>query len=163
MIIVSDTSVLSNLAVIEQLQLLQQLYNQVIIPQAVRNELSNASAENINIRAVVALSWIEIRLVKNTVLVETLLHDRELDQGEAEAIALALELPAKRLLIDERLGRREATRLGIPITGVLGILIAAKTEGLLPLVKPVMDDLIIKAGFWVSEQLYAEILQVAGE
>ena len=163
MIIVSDTSVLSNLAVIEQLPLLQQLYNKVIIPQAVRNELSNASPENINIRAVVALSWIEIRLVKNTVLVETLLHDRELDQGEAEAIALALELPAKRLLIDERLGRREATRLGIPITGVLGILIAAKTEGLLPLVKPVMDDLIIKAGFWVSEQLYAEILQVAGE
>ncbi len=163
MIIVSDTSVLSNLAIIEQLPLLQQLYNQVIISQAVRNELSIASPENINIRAVVALSWIEIRLVKNTVLVETLLHDRELDQGEAEAIALALELPAKRLLIDERLGRREATRLGIPITGVLGILIAAKTEGLLPLVKPVMDDLIIRAGFWVSEQLYAEILQVAGE
>ncbi|MBW4628429.1 MAG: DUF3368 domain-containing protein [Brasilonema octagenarum HA4186-MV1] len=163
MIIVSDTSVLSNLAAIEQLPLLQQLYNQVIIPEAVRNELSNASTENINIRAVVALSWIEIRLVKNTVLVETLLHNRELDQGEAEAIALALELPAKRLLIDERLGRREATRLGIPITGVLGILIAAKTEGLLPLVKPVMDNLIIKAGFWVSEQLYAEILQVAGE
>lgn len=128
-----------------------------------RIELANANPENVNIRAVVALSWIEIVQVKNFVLVETLQKKSELDEGEAEAIALALELPAKRLLIDERLGRREAIRLGIPITGVLGILIAAKMEGLLPTVKPVMDDLIVRAGFWVSEQLYAEILQAAGE
>lgn len=163
MIVVSDTSVLSNLAIIEQLSLLQQLYDTVIIPQAVAQELASASPENLEIKAVLDLPWIETRQVTNPTMVEMLQDDRELDKGEAEAITIAFELQAQRLLIDERLGRREAIHLGLSVTGVLGVLIAAKAEDILPAVKPIVDDLITKAGFWVNEQLYAEILRVAGE
>lgn len=86
-----------------------------------------------------------------------------LDFGEAEAIALAVELNADRLLIDERLGRVIAVRSGLQVTGVLGILVAAKRRNLIQDVKPMLDALTQQVGFWVDEQLYAEVLQAAGE
>lgn len=67
------------------------------------------------------------------------------------------------MLIDERLGRREATRLGLPITGVLGILLVAKRRGLISAVQPVMDALMNQVGFRVSSQLYTEVLKAAGK
>ena len=76
---------------------------------------------------------------------------------------LALELGADELLIDERLGRREATRLGLSITGLLGVLLVAKRRGLVVAIRPVMNDLINQAGFRVSNQLYAEVLLAANE
>lgn len=94
-------------------------------------------------------------------LVEAL--QQELDDGEAEAIALALELKADRLLIDERLGRSVAQRYGIKITGLLGVLISAKMNGLLSAVKPILDNLIEQAGFRVSRDLYVRTLQDVNE
>jgi predicted nucleic acid-binding protein len=86
-----------------------------------------------------------------------------LDAGEANAIALALELQADDLLIDERLGRQEAVRLGLSIIGILGILLVAKKRSLIPQVQPVMDALINQAGFHVSPQLYQRVLDLAQE
>jgi len=93
----------------------------------------NASDEENLIAGVLSLDWIEVVPAKNLELISVLRNNHNLDRGEAEAIAslaignaLALELNAGELLIDERLGRREATRLGLPITGVLGILLVAK-------------------------------------
>lgn len=83
--------------------------------------------------------------------------------GEAEAIALAVELNATRLLIDERLGRQAATERGLKITGVLGILLAAKRQGFVTAVQPTMDDLVAQAGFRISSQLYADVLITANE
>lgn len=79
------------------------------------------------------------------------------------AIALALELQADDLLIDERLGRQEALRLGLSIIGILGILLVAKQRSLIPQVQPVMDTLISQAGFRVSPQLYQRVLALAEE
>lgn len=163
MIIMSDTSPLSNLAIVGCLSLLQQIYNKVIIPQGVAEELRNASDEKKLIAAVFSLDWIEVIPAKNVELISVLRNDHKLDRGEAEAIALALELNADELLIDERLGRREATRLGLPITGVLGILLVAKRRGLISAVQPVMDALITQAGFRVSSQLYTAVLKAADE
>jgi predicted nucleic acid-binding protein len=86
-----------------------------------------------------------------------------LDAGEANAIALALELQANDLLIDERLGRQEALRLGLSIIGILSILLIAKQRNLIPRVQPVMDTLINQAGFRVSPQLYQRVLAISQE
>ncbi|MBE9260176.1 hypothetical protein [Dolichospermum sp. LEGE 00246] len=112
MIIISDTSPLSNLAIVAYLSLLQQIYNKVIIPQGVAEELRNASDEENLIAGVLSLDWIEVIPAKNLELISILRNNHNLDRGEAEAIAslaignaLALELNADELLIDERLGR----------------------------------------------------------
>jgi hypothetical protein len=163
MIVVSNTSPLSNLGVIGYISLLKEIYNVVIIPSGVARELASTSNEDERVIGVVNLEWIEIRQATDEALVVKLLNEQRLDLGEAEAIALAIELNADELLIDERLGRKEARRLGVPITGLLGILLIAKRRGLISLVKPVIDDLIAEAGFRVSNQLYTEILNTAGE
>ncbi|CCI21527.1 conserved hypothetical protein [Microcystis aeruginosa PCC 9808] len=87
----------------------------------------------------------------------------ELDKGEAEAIALALELGADQVLIDERRGRRIAARLNLRYTGILGILVEAKNRGLISEVKPLLDALINQAGFWVAAPLYSSVLQIVDE
>jgi uncharacterized protein len=83
--------------------------------------------------------------------------------GEAEAIVLASELSADRLLIDDAAGRAIALRNGLQITGVLGILLIAKKQGLVDSVRSSLDDLINQAGFWVSDKLYRWVLSQAKE
>ncbi|MEO6166277.1 MAG: DUF3368 domain-containing protein [Chitinophagales bacterium] len=80
-----------------------------------------------------------------------------LDDGEAEALELAIEIGADYVLIDEVLARREATRLKIQVVGLIGILKLAKEKVLLNQVRPYPDELK-KAGFWISDRLYAEVL-----
>jgi predicted nucleic acid-binding protein len=141
MIIISDTSPLSSLALVDYLSILKDIYTNVVIPQAVANELANLTEEDIRIKAIISLNWIQVKQAANLELVACLRNEYNLDIGEAEAIALALELKADELLIDERLGRREAVRLGLSITGILGVLLIAKNRGLVSKVKPIMESL----------------------
>ncbi|UBF26191.1 DUF3368 domain-containing protein [Kovacikia minuta CCNUW1] len=122
MTIVSNTSPISNLAKVGQLDLVQQIYRVILIPSAVYEELLDERAGETVITAVQSAVWLEIHSVQNQELVNQL-RDR-VNVGEAEAIALAVEVKAARLLIDERLGRQAATDLGLRITGVLGILLS---------------------------------------
>ncbi len=161
MIVVSNTSPITNLAAVGQLDLLRQLYEKVLIPQAVYGELTGGGGRQPGAIEVQTLEWIETRPVADRVLVTAL--QMELDEGEAEAIALAKELAADLLLLDERRDRAVASRLDLQFIGLLGVLIEAKQKGCLPAVKLVLDDLVAKAGFWVSQQLYACVLQTAGE
>lgn len=85
-----------------------------------------------------------------------------LDQGEIEAILLARELAADLLLIDERLGRREARRLGIPVRGLLGVLIEARRKEHIPALAPLLWQLRA-TGFWIGEDLMAEAVRAVGE
>ncbi|RAM48683.1 MAG: DUF3368 domain-containing protein [Hapalosiphonaceae cyanobacterium JJU2] len=160
MIIVSDTSPISNLAAIGQLKLLQQLYGNVVIPTAVYQEIINSGDTDPAVLAIKSVNWIQTLNITNTALFQTL--QSNLDIGEAEAITLAVELNADRLIVDERRGRKEAIRLGLRVTGILGILLAAKQQGLVLRIQPLLDDLIAN-GFWIREELYAELLQLAGE
>lgn len=160
MIVVSDTSAISNLAAIGQLELLHQIYEHIIIPMAVYQELLNSGNNEPGALALQTCNWIKARSVSNSSLKQTLsIH---LDEGEAEAITLAVELSAERLIIDERRGRNEALKLGLKVTGILGILLAAKQQGLITQVKPLLDDLMAQ-GFWMRQELYAEVLQLSGE
>jgi len=105
--------------------------------------------------------WIERRQVANRSLVQAL--QRDLDPGEAEAIALAVEVSADLLLMDERLGRDVARHLGLRPMGVIGLLIEAKRRKRLQAVKPLLDTLRDRSGFRISEQLYARVLADTGE
>ncbi len=160
MIVVSDTSGISNLAAIGQLDLLQQLYGTVVIPLAVYQEIINSGATDPATFAVQNLDWIQRCSVSNLELLQNM--QANLDPGEGSAIALAVELKADRLIVDERRGRERAIQTGVKVIGLLGIFLAAKKQGLISDVRPLLDDLIIH-GFWVRPQLYQEVLSLAGE
>jgi len=160
-IIVSDTSSINNLAAINQLHLLQQLYQTVLIPEAVYQELTDPSFPVAGATEVQTFDWIQTLAVTNRSVVEML--NNELDIGEAEAIALALEVEADQVLIDERRGRLVAARLNLRYTGILGILVEAKSRGLIVEVKPLLDALISQAGFWVAAPLYNRVLRLVDE
>ena len=161
MIVVSDTSAINNLAAINHLHLLQQLYEIVLIPEAVYRELTDPSFLVAGAFEVQTLDWIQTCAVRDRTFVEALCN--ELDIGEAEAIALTVELEADQVLIDERRGRLIAKRLDIRVTGILGILVEAKSRGLISKVKPLLDSLRHEAGFWVAESLYERVLEAINE
>lgn len=100
MIVVSDTSVLVNLAWLNQLDILPTLYGEVIIPTAVWEEVVISGADKVGSREIAQATWVKHKSPTNTSLINSL--RQTLDSGEAEGIALALELEADLLLIDER-------------------------------------------------------------
>ena len=161
MIVVSDSSPLIALADVGQLRLLHELFSTVLIPEAVYEEIVLQGAGRPGAEAVQAAAWIEQRDVANTGVADVL--KLELDEGEAEAIALALETGADLVLLDERRGRQRATRLGLRVTGALGVLLEAKHQHLLAAVRPVLDALRNQADFWISDDLYRHVLHLAGE
>ena len=154
-------SPISNLLRIGQLPLLQALYGSVVIPESVYAEIRALESFGIDTSLLVDTEWIAILPVGDQALVERLKD--ELDPGEAEAIALAIELKADRLLMDERLGRQVAQRFSLRVTGLLGVLVAAKQDKLIAELKPVLDDLMAQAKFWVHPELYRQILQDVNE
>jgi len=158
-IVVSDTSPITNLAAIGQLDLLRQLFQKVIIPESVYHELTAFGGQHPG-AIVSSLDWIEIQSTSDQLLVTALRI--ELDNGEAEAIALAQQISADLVLIDERRGRIVAERFGLRVVGLIGILVEAKRQGLIQQLKPHLD-LLIQSGFWISQELYNRVLQAAGE
>ena len=161
MIVVSDASPLISLAVSGHLDIFKHFYERVIIPEAVSQGLTGDDAELPGASEVRTLTWIISQRVQNKIVMRAL--QGELDHGEAAAIALAVERQADVVLIDKRRARAVAARLGLNVVEVLGVLVEAKHKGLVPRLKPVLDDLITRAGFWVSSQLYERVLQAVGE
>ena len=156
MIVVSDTSPVLNLARIGRLDLLQLLYHQVLIPSSVYRELTTSKKDLPPAVDLASLPWLIVAAAKDQDRVRELRE--ELDPGEAEAIVLAIERRAELLLVDERRGRRTATAAGLTVTGLLGVVARAKQAGLIDLAKPVLDELIHVARFWIGPELYAEVL-----
>lgn len=161
MIVVSDTSVLVNLAWLNRLDILPALYGEVIIPTVVWEEIVVLGVGKVGSQEIAQATWIQRKSPQNKDLIDSL--RQTLDGGEAQGIALALELGADLLLIDERLGRMTAKYFNIEIIGLLGILIQAKQEGLIEKVKPLVDQLRFEIGFRISSQLYQEVLHLAQE
>jgi hypothetical protein len=162
-IVISDTSAITNLAAIQHLHLLPQLYSQVTLPEAVYRELTDIDPPVPGTLEAQSADWLKVRPVTNFTVVVQLRNEGRLDPGESEAIALALELNADLLLIDERRGRAEADRLGLRIIGLLGILVEAKRRHLIATVKPLIDTMIATSEFRVSPALYNQILEMVDE
>lgn len=161
MIVVSNVSPLTNLAAIGQFDLLRRLYSSLRIPIGVWDELNAGGQQWPGRDEVARADWIEQHTVQNQDLVIAL--QRDLDRGEAESIALALELSADLVLMDEREGRHAAQRLGLSVVGVVGILIEAKSQGAVDTVRPHLDSLRQTAGFYLSRSLYQHTLLLADE
>ena len=161
MIVVSDTSPVLNLARIGRLELLALLYRQVLIPSAVYDELTAYKSGLPGAIDLASRPWLVVASANDRKRVQEFRED--LDRGEAEAIVLAIERRADLLLVDERRGRRIATVAGLTATGLLGVLVRAKRAGLIDLGKPVLDELIRTARFWIGPDLYAEVLTELGE
>ena len=131
MIIISDTTPIISLLKAEQLDLLQKLFQEVIIPKAVYNELiSNTKFQN-EAQIIKECSYIFVEEVIDTKSVNIFRRVTGLDAGESEAIVMADEKKADLLLMDERKGRIVAKQMGLTITGTVGILLQSYDEGLL--------------------------------
>ena len=150
-----------NLSAINKLELLKKLYNQILIPSAVWDEIVIKGKGQPGAEEVEKASWIKKEVVENVFFVETL--TLTLDRGEAEAIALAKEKKAELLIIDEQLARTIANHLGLNYIGLLGVLRESKSKGLIKNVKSHIDLLRTVAGFWISDEVYKEILNMEGE
>ncbi len=161
MIIVSDTSPISGLFVIDKLDILEKLFGKIIIPQAVMNELLELEKRGIDLDKIKTASWIEIKPVHEQNEVELLLE--EVDLGEAEAIVLARHMKADWLLIDETKGRNLAKAEGINVLGLLGALLKAKENGIITSVKELADLLVTKAKFRITPDLYQMLLNLSNE
>lgn len=153
MIVVSDTSCITNLIAIGRIQLLADLFGTVLIPVAVRGELTVSPAR------LPTFIWVQAAVDRAAV---GRLLDEDLDEGEAEAIVLAEETRASALLIDEAAGRKTAQRLGLRIIGLLGVLRRAKKRGFIPAVRPDLDALQL-LGFRGAPALRARVVKDLGE
>jgi len=160
-IIVSNASPIINLAHLGKLDLLHDLYGDIHIPTAVYEEVVIRGAGLPGSTEVREADWIITETVSATSVLLGL--KSKLEAGEAEAIALSLQMGADLLILDERKGRREADTLGINYTGLLGALSDAKRNGLVPAIKPLLDILRNDIGFRVSKALYDHILNANGE
>ena len=107
------------------------------------------------------VGWLQVREVQNRALVLAL--QRDLDRGEAEALALSVQVKAEWALLDERDGRRAAKSLGLKATGILGVLLRARREGKLSSLRKAMEKLQQEAGFRIGPDVFAELLRASGE
>ncbi len=159
--VVSNTSPLTNLAAIGQFDLLRALYGEIHIATGVQIELSAQGRRWPGLDEVDKSEWVKQQTARDQNLVVIL--RRDLDRGESETLALASELGADLVLMDERDGRRFAQRLGLRTVGVVGILLEAKKRGFLNQVRPCLDALRQEAGFYLSDGLYDSAIGWAEE
>lgn len=163
MVAISDTTCLSTLTRVGELDILPQLFHQILLPQKVHEELLGLSSFGIDIAIFQQLSWLIIQEPSPSPLLSSLLSNRKIDPGEAFAIALAVELQPDWIILDDLNARRVATQLHLNITGLGGILLQAKKTGIIAAVKPLLDNCVQKANFRLAPPIYQKILQMAGE
>lgn len=158
--VVSDTSPVSNLAIVGRLEFLRRLHGQITIPPAVATELSRLrhDAGRAAVEKALADGWLCIEAPGTPAPALPGLHP-----GDTEAIALAMGFPDAVLLIDESEGRAAARGLGLTISGVIGVLVAAKKRGWVASLKGELLALRSEARFFVSPKLMAEALAAVGE
>ncbi len=148
-IIVADTSCLIVLERIGKIEILHRLFGTVTITHQVALEYK-----------LPLLDWIKIQGFQNQQLFKELQY--KVDIGEASAIVLATELSDSLIILDDYRAREAANKLGLKITGTLGIIIKAKEKGLIDKVKPLLDSLV-QIGFRLHPNIYIEILKISGE
>ena len=158
LLVVSNSSVIIALAQVCRLDLLEKLFREILVPKAVWREATvegKPGSEKVR-----KTKFIHIERVRSEGL--ALLLKEFVDNGEAEAIALALEVGANILLVDDRDARDLAKKLGLQVMGTLGVIALAKYRGLIQEAKPIIDRLV-ESGFWISRRILEQFLRELDE
>lgn len=156
--VVVNSTPLVALWAIRRFDLLRDLFGAVLIPHAVQDEFL-AVASDERSRSLASASWIQPAALT---FPGRALDFVGLDRGEAEVLALADERQASLVVIDERRGRRYAIRLGLPITGTIGLLLLGKQEGLLDEIGPILTQ-FQTIGLYLHKDLIHQALTAADE
>ncbi len=156
--IVSNTTPIISLLKLSQLNILKELYSEILIPYAVFQEIEDGKNKRYY-QDISKIDWIKIVEIQDRQAIKYFL---DLDAGESEAIVLATEIGADLIIIDEKLGRFHAKHADLKVTGTIGILIKAKMQGIVRDLKPLLYELTEK-DVWISEKLIEEILKQVGE
>ena len=157
--IVSNSSPLIMAAKIDRFDLLSSVFPEgIVIPEMVYNEIT--SSDKPGSLEVQSADFINVKICTNQAHAYGL--NKKLDAGESEAIALAHELGAKIILMDDHVARAMAISLALKPIGIIGILILAKDLGFIDLLKPELNKLIAN-GFWLSNNLIDIVLNRVGE
>ena len=143
---------------LSRFDILKELYGEIYIPKAVYKEIEKGKNKKYY-QDLAKTNWIKIKTIQDKQAVKYFL---DLDSGEAEAIVLASEIKVDLIIIDEKLGRFHARHADLKTTETIGVLLKAKSEGLIKKVKPLLIELT-KKDVWLSKRLIAEILEIAGE
>jgi predicted nucleic acid-binding protein len=146
------------------LSLISRLYSRILIPPAVWREVveeSDGRPGAVEMEKAVAAGWMVKQAAKNETLVIAL--RQTLDNGEAEAIPLATELHPESVLLDDKLARQMARRLGVSVTGTLGVLLRAKQVGLIVEVRSLITRLQSEGYYYIDPRLIEKALLATGE
>jgi predicted nucleic acid-binding protein len=158
-VVVSDTSPLLNLALLDRLDLLRTQFSEVTVPRSVWDELTEGKEGLEALRELRDDDFLDIVDVERSDLFVEVFH--ELDLGETAAICYAVEHGADLVLLDERDGRRVARRHDLDVTGVIGVLLRGAKNGNVDLEEEL--DALREAGFWISDDLYEQVLSETAE
>ena len=156
--VVLNNTPLAALWAIGRLDILRELFGEVLIPEAVRSEFLSRDPGD-RARTLDDASWIRCAEVSQP---KHVLAFAGLDRGEAEVLALAEELDARLVVLDEKKARRYAERLGLPKTGTVGLLLLAKERGLIDSLQVWLERLR-RAGLHLTDALVLQALEIAGE
>lgn len=155
--IVSNTTPIISLASIKKIEILKDLFEKIIIPEAVYKELKVKRTYGY-IEA--DSDFIIVKKIKGNIYTQFLLN--QLDLGETETIILAKKINSDLVIIDENIAYRIAKNSGLKPIRTLSILLLAKEKGLIKECKPLLDEMISK-GRWYSNRVYNIFLKKAGE
>ena len=155
MIVVSDTSPISNLIIIGRLDILRSVFSEVLLPPSVDAEVRALIQFGFELNTYTNANWIKVIEPTDSEKVASLRIS--LDDGEAEAIALALEVDCDLLLMDERIGTAIARQEGLQTVGLIGVLIKAKEMRVVDRVSDILNELRDQAGFWIDKDLEKRI------
>lgn len=156
---VVNTSPWIALSLCGQTDLLKKLYENVLIPPAVRQEITVGGKSQVGVQELEAASWLGTVEIEDPSKV-SLLH--ELDRGEAEVIIVAQEQRAAEVIIDEKVARMQARVLGLEVVGTLGLLLRAKKRGLIHEIAPLIDKML-QEGTYIHQDIVRGMLHEAGE
>lgn len=157
--VISDTSPLQYLYQLNLLDLLPTLYGEVLVPSGVVREIAAGRSRGAALPIPESLPWIRIQEVANAALLPLV---PDLGAGEREVLALALERSRPLVILDDSLARRFAQRLGLALTGTLGLLLKGKQIGRVEQLKPFLDRLEA-LHFRLDAGTRAGVLKLAGE